>query len=150
MRKCQKNKESPCLEMNLTVNDYQTFLARFLCCSLFTARQAQATLNCTRKSIKSITMYWNLLRNSSKIKPYTYQIMFQVTHFNWISARTSFKANVLCTCLGQQRKDTKNNTTWWCLTAPIKPRMDIIIRNMPHAIIPPIMGRSMITAHVLP
>jgi hypothetical protein len=47
-------------------------------------------------------------------------------------------------------KDTKNSRTWWCLIAPIRPRIEMRIRNTPHARIPPIIGRFVTTAEALP
>lgn len=47
-------------------------------------------------------------------------------------------------------KDTKNNKTWWCLTAPIRPRIEIRNRITPHAKIPPIIGRFVTKADALP
>lgn len=39
-----------------------------------------------------------------------------------------------------QKKDTKNSITWWCRTAPARPRRDVISRITPHARIPDTMG----------
>jgi hypothetical protein len=47
-------------------------------------------------------------------------------------------------------KDTKKSRTWWCFIAPIRPRMEIKIRNTPHARIPPMIGRFVTTAEALP
>lgn len=47
-------------------------------------------------------------------------------------------------------KDTKNNTTWWCLTAPIKPSTEITIKIIPHASIPPIIGKFVTKDAALP
>lgn len=34
------------------------------------------------------------------------------------------------------KKDTKNNKTWWCFDAATRPRIDMMKRNNPQAIIP--------------
>lgn len=41
----------------------------------------------------------------------------------------------------ENKKDTKNSITWWCLTAPTRPRIDININSIPHASIPPTIGK---------
>jgi hypothetical protein len=38
-------------------------------------------------------------------------------------------------------KDTKKSITWWCLTAPRSPRAEISIKMIPHARIPPTIGK---------
>lgn len=38
-------------------------------------------------------------------------------------------------------KDTKKSKTWWCLDAPIKPRIEIKIKMIPQANIPPTIGK---------
>lgn len=47
-------------------------------------------------------------------------------------------------------KDTKNRRTWWCLIAPIRPKMEMTIKNIPHARIPPIIGKFVPIAEDLP
>lgn len=39
------------------------------------------------------------------------------------------------------KKDTKKSKTWLCLDAPIKPRIEINIKMIPQANIPPTIGR---------
>lgn len=49
-----------------------------------------------------------------------------------------------------QEKDTKNRTTWWCLTAPTSPRTEINIKIIPHAKIPPTIGKFVTKDAALP
>ena len=47
-------------------------------------------------------------------------------------------------------KDTKNNITWLCLTAPISPSTATNNKNTPQAIIPPRAGKYTNTASFFP